>query len=192
MIKIAPMVKRITSNQMEGTCQLTSRFLCLFVLLTENKGNWHSVDDRQTQMFKYMWRYCCLFGCGPRWGNLICPCENGGQMIIGRMCGKMRSKVCLIIIIITWRGTVKMSPRTQRHNLRLASTAALNKRWWMYCRGCLAKHSLHAWCALLQTERAGESVPLFRETRVCRAFARWRLSLKESRRITQGCTDKWI
>lgn len=45
------------SNQMEVNCQLTSRFLGLFALAMENKGNWHSVDDRQTQMFKLMRRY---------------------------------------------------------------------------------------------------------------------------------------
>lgn len=87
------MVKRIKSNQMEVNCQLTSRFLCLFALATENKGNWHSVDDCQTQMFKLMRRYCCLFGRGPRWENLIRPREDGGKMIIGRTGGKRGSKV---------------------------------------------------------------------------------------------------
>lgn len=86
---------------------------------------------------------------------------------------------------------VTLSTRTYQHHPRLASTAALNKTWWICCRGCLAKHSLHA-CAWLQTERAGEPAPLFRETCVCRACARWHLSLRESRRITQGCADKWI
>lgn len=91
-----------------------------------------------------------------------------------------------------WKCRDFLDPQMHEHNLRLASTAALNKTWWICCRGCLAKHSLRAWCALLQTERAGEPVPLFRETGVCRACARWHLSLKESRRITQGSTDKWI
>lgn len=187
------MVKRIKSNQMEVNCQLTSRFLCLFALATENKGNWHSVDDCQTQMFKLMRRYCCLFGRGPRWENLIRPREDGGKndnWSYGWKKGKQSSLSFYGRAL--WKCRDFLDPQMHERNLRLASTAALNKTWWICCRGCLAKHSLRAWCALLQTERAGEPVPLFRETGVCRACARWHLSLKESRRITQGSTDKWI